>query len=274
VPYDLVATGHVAESGVLLADGSKVGVGDLVLTRLNQRDLHGDGGWVKNGDQWRITRVNPDGSLTVHRAGRTGTSTRLPADYVHEHLELGYATTAHRAQGRTVDTCHAYISAATLREPLYVMATRGRDTNQLYVDTSHDPDIDTAHQASVAVPVEVVLRGVLATSMAELSATQTKTAEAHAAASPTRSKPKARPSTITAERSGTSTCSTPRASPSKNSKWPSEATTYECYSRACKEPSSLDSMRRGDRSARTSCAEAPTAASPPSRRTGGMAEPS
>ena len=39
----------------------------------------------------------------------------LPADYVREHVELGYATTAHRAQGRTVDTAHAYVSAATVR---------------------------------------------------------------------------------------------------------------------------------------------------------------
>ncbi len=58
----------------------------------------------------------------------------LPADYVREHVELGYASTAHRAQGRTVDTAHAYVSGETTREPLYVMASRGRDSNRLYVE--------------------------------------------------------------------------------------------------------------------------------------------
>ena len=69
----------------------------------------------------------------------------LPADYVREHVELGYASTAHRAQGRTVDTAHAYVTATTLREPLYVMATRGRESNRLYIDTAHEPDSATAH---------------------------------------------------------------------------------------------------------------------------------
>ena len=38
-----------------------------------------------------------------------------------EHLELAYASTAHRAQGRTVDTAHALVSPTTTREVLYVI---------------------------------------------------------------------------------------------------------------------------------------------------------
>jgi hypothetical protein len=183
---DLVASGEVAAEGVKVADGSTIGAGDLVVTRLNQRDLHTSGRWVKNGDQWTVSAVHPDGSLTVHRAGHTGSWTRLPAGYVHQHVELGYATTAHRAQGRTVDTCHAYVSAATLREPLYVMGTRGREANRLYVDTTYDPDADTAHEPVDPVPPEFVLRRVLATSGAEVSATQTRALEAAAATHPGR----------------------------------------------------------------------------------------
>jgi ATP-dependent exoDNAse (exonuclease V) alpha subunit len=183
---DLVATGHVSKRGVSVPDGTTIGTGDVVVTRLNQRDLHATGGWVKNGDQWTVTAVHDDGSLTVHRIGKAGTATRLPAVYVGEHLELGYATTAHRAQGRTVDTCHAYVSAATVREPLYVMATRGREANRLYVDTSYDPDTDTAHDFGDPVPAEEVLKKVLATSGAEISATQTRDHEAAAAGSPAR----------------------------------------------------------------------------------------
>ena len=157
-----------------------------MVTRRNQRDLHAAGGWVKNGDQWTVTAAHQDGSLTVHRTNKAGTATRLPAEYVREHVELGYATTAHRAQGRTVDTCHAYVSAATVREPLYVMATRGREVNRLYVDTTYDPDTDTAHDLGDPVPVEEVLRKVLATSGADVSATQTHNHEAAAASSPAR----------------------------------------------------------------------------------------
>jgi ATP-dependent exoDNAse (exonuclease V) alpha subunit len=183
---DLVAAGQVADHGVSVADGTTIGTGDVVVTRLNQRDLHVGGGWVKNGDQWTVTAVHDDGSLTVHRTNKAGTATRLPADYVGEHVELGYATTAHRAQGQTVDTCHAYISAATVREPLYVMATRGREANRLYVDTSYDADSDTAHDLGNPIPAEDVLKKVLATSGAEVSATQTRNHETAAASSPAR----------------------------------------------------------------------------------------
>ena len=69
----------------------------------------------------------------------------LPASYVTQHVELGYASTAHRAQGRTVDTAHAMVSPTTTREVLYVMATRGREVNRLYVDTHYDPDPETFH---------------------------------------------------------------------------------------------------------------------------------
>ena len=48
--------------------------------------------------------VHADGSMTVqpHQLRR---KVRLPADYVAEHVQLGYATTIHGAQGITVDTC-------------------------------------------------------------------------------------------------------------------------------------------------------------------------
>ena len=105
----------------------------------------------------------------------------LPADYVREHVELGYACTAHRAQGRTVDRAHAYITAATLREPLYVMATRGRESNRLYVDTAFDHDQATNHaSAEHANPVEV-LQTVIASNGADTSATQVRRNEQTAA---------------------------------------------------------------------------------------------
>ena len=98
-------------------------------------------------------------------------SVTLPAAYVAEHVDLGYAVTAHRAQGITVDTSHVVVSAATTRENFYVSMTRGRDSNIAYValdkpDEGHtppEPDEVTAHS---------VLYGVLHHSGAELSAHQ------------------------------------------------------------------------------------------------------
>ena len=37
------------------------------------------------------------------------------------------------------------VSPTTTREVLYVMATRGREVNRLYVDTHFDPDPETSH---------------------------------------------------------------------------------------------------------------------------------
>ena len=170
---DRIAAGQVAEDGLAVADGQTAGVGDEVVTRQNERRLATGKRFVKNGDRWTVTATNDDGSMVVKRAGRGG-SVVLPAHYVAEHVELDYATTAHRAQGRTVDTAHAIISPTTTREALYVAATRGRDSNRLYVDTAYDPDPATSHDG-VTEPqtARQVLAGVLANEGGEQSATDT-----------------------------------------------------------------------------------------------------
>ena len=61
------------------------------------------------------------------------------------------------------------------------MATRGRESNRLYVDTAYDPNVPTGHEEVTETgPVEV-LEGVIRTSGAELSATATRQAEQEAA---------------------------------------------------------------------------------------------
>ncbi len=163
---DRVEAGQVQPDGVPTAGGAVVGVCDLVITRLNNRRLTTGTGWVKNGDQWVVTATHRDGSVTLRRGATSGSTfgrVTLPADYVRDHLDLGYATTAHGAQGRTVDTAHSYITAATRREVLYVVSTRGRDSNRLYVDTANEPDSDTTHQPTPSRDAVDVLRQVLAT---------------------------------------------------------------------------------------------------------------
>ena len=77
---------------------NRAGIGDLIITRLNDRRLTHGRDWVRNGDRWTITALTPDGEL---RANRTGKPVTLPSNYVREAVELGYATTIHTAQGVT-----------------------------------------------------------------------------------------------------------------------------------------------------------------------------
>ncbi|HET9078570.1 MAG TPA: MobF family relaxase [Acidimicrobiales bacterium] len=167
---DRVNTGEATREGVDIASGQTAGVGDQVVSRQNDRRLTTRGGWVKNGDRWNVTTIHPDHSITVRRIDGSGEA-RLPADYVSDHVELAYATTAHQAQGRTVDTSHALISSSATHEVLYVCATRGRYANRLYVDTSFDPDPETGHHiTSSATTAHQALANVLANEGADLSA--------------------------------------------------------------------------------------------------------
>jgi conjugative relaxase-like TrwC/TraI family protein len=166
---------------VRLADGVRASVGDLVISRRNDRTLRTmSSGWVKNGDRWRITDIRKDGSIVVRRLDPRGNrrrgSTVLPADYVGECVDLGYAITAHRAQGVTVDTAHVVVSASTTRENLYVSMTRGRDVNTAYVALDQPDDSHTTPEPD-GLTARTVLYGVLQRSGANLSANQTIDAE-------------------------------------------------------------------------------------------------
>ena len=165
-----VAAGTVERDGVALAGGAVAGVGDLVVTRRNDRSLVTGRGFVKNGDRFVVTATGKDATLTLRRLGGSG-EVVLPAAYVAEHVELGYATSCHRAQGQTVDTAHVLVSPAISRELLYVAATRGREENRLYVETAFDPDPETGHAAlTPRQAAREVLRDVLRNAGAEVSA--------------------------------------------------------------------------------------------------------
>jgi conjugative relaxase-like TrwC/TraI family protein len=165
-----VAEGAVAEFGLAIADGQRAGVGDAIVTRQNNRLLKTGKRWVRNGDRFVVAATNPDGSMAVRR-GNGGAEVVLPADYVADYVELAYATTSYRSQGRTVDTTHSLVSPTTTREVLYVAATRGRDSNMLYVDTSFDPDPATGHDGTIAPQsAREVLASVLDNEGADLSA--------------------------------------------------------------------------------------------------------
>jgi conjugative relaxase-like TrwC/TraI family protein len=176
---DLVAQDRVADDGLELGEGRRAGGGDEVVTRQNSRVLTTGRRWVKNGDRWVVTATHEDGSMVVKRKNGMG-EVVLPADYVASHVDLAYATTAHRAQGATVDTAHALISPTTTREVLYVAATRGTQSNRLYVNTSYDPDPATSHDELTEVQtMRDVLARVLENEGADLSAHVTRLRARH-----------------------------------------------------------------------------------------------
>ena len=72
----------------------------------------------------------------VSRGDVTPASARvrvLPADYVTEHVELAYASTAHGVQGDTVPAAHVVIGDATGAASAYVGMTRGRVSNTAHL---------------------------------------------------------------------------------------------------------------------------------------------
>ncbi|MEU6357620.1 MobF family relaxase [Streptomyces sp. NPDC047072] len=121
---------------VRLRDELQAAVGDVIVTRRNQRKLSLLGGhdWVKNGDQWIVEQIDRRGHVRARHTGHGGRVV-LPPHYLRRHAELGYAYTTHRAQGITVQAAHGLITARTSREAAYVEASRGRQSNRLYVVT-------------------------------------------------------------------------------------------------------------------------------------------
>lgn len=148
--HRISTSGEPTGEGVILRPGSAPGagqatayVGDTIVTRRNDRRLPVFVGrdFVKNGDRWNIEAVNEDGSLQVRHVEHGGTVT-LPAEYVRQNVELGYALTVHRAQGATVDTAHALIDSRADRAAAYVGLSRGREQNNLYVRLNEGEKLD------------------------------------------------------------------------------------------------------------------------------------
>jgi hypothetical protein len=161
-----------ASPEVRLADGNQASVGDVIISRANDRRLRLTAtDWVKNGDRWTITGIGRRGDLAV-RHNRSHLTVRLPSGYVHTSTGLGYATTIHSAQGVSADTMHGLVTGQESRQQLYTMLTRGRDANHLYLQVVGDGDPHTVIRpdtVSPRTPTET-LRQILARDEVPVSA--------------------------------------------------------------------------------------------------------
>lgn len=163
IQYLRTATDQISSAGgtASIGGGETAYVGDIVVTRQNDRRLKSSAGDpVRNRESWSVKAIGEDGSLTVSSNSGSGAAT-LPADYVSEHVRLGYASTEHGNQGDTVDVAIELATVATTQRGLYVGATRGRDDNKILVVTETD-DLDDARE---------ILRYVLASDRSDVPAT-------------------------------------------------------------------------------------------------------
>jgi exodeoxyribonuclease V alpha subunit len=126
-----VTTGEVtsgAGGDVTTAAGERIGIGDKIATRRNDPDTD-----VANRETWTVTGIEHGtqrGGLTV--VGEAGRRT-LPVEYVRDHVELAYATTAYGAQGTTIPVSHVSVGDHTGAASAYVGMTRGHHHNTAHL---------------------------------------------------------------------------------------------------------------------------------------------
>jgi conjugative relaxase-like TrwC/TraI family protein len=136
-----LAAGEIA-GPVNVAGDRQWQTGDLLRTRRNDRRLTVGRGHVRNGDRYRVLGPGPDGALLVEDLSGRG-RTILPATYLAEHADYGWASTIDGAQGATADVGIVLARPGLDREHLYVAMTRGRHANHAYI--TPDPSTDDDH---------------------------------------------------------------------------------------------------------------------------------
>ncbi len=131
---------------VLEARPIEVSAGDRILLTANRRE---SGLRVTNGELVTVSAVGDAGTIQLDD-GRT-----LPANY--RSFAHGYAITAHRSQGKTVDS--VIISGDTMqRELFYVAASRGRQS--VTVITSDKEQLQaTVVQSMARISASELVRG-------------------------------------------------------------------------------------------------------------------
>jgi conjugative relaxase-like TrwC/TraI family protein len=139
---ELIALGKVQPEVLAeLNDRNLVSVGDQVQARLNLHQVDAtDGEMLVNREILTILGKDAHGRLRCQRSD-SDAIVSVPESYFSKHMTLGYASTVHAVQGRTVDTAHALVERDWIRNSLYVALTRGRFSNIAYGVTEVSPDM-------------------------------------------------------------------------------------------------------------------------------------
>lgn len=110
-------------------DAIEISQGDRIRITANGRDM--DDHRLNNGSLYTVKKLARDGSLVLENGWRL--------DKSFAHLDYGYATTSHAAQGKTVDcvlVCQSGLISvgATDAKQFYVSVSRGRKEVRIYTD--------------------------------------------------------------------------------------------------------------------------------------------
>jgi conjugative relaxase-like TrwC/TraI family protein len=117
----------------LQVGGREFAVGDEVIGTRNWRSIG-----ILNGTRGRVVGVDERRSaLDVETSN--GVRIHVPAEYLlADHLRHAYATTIHKAQGRTCDVALLWGDERLYQEAGYSALTRGRDANRVYFVREHE----------------------------------------------------------------------------------------------------------------------------------------
>jgi Ti-type conjugative transfer relaxase TraA len=108
--------------------GRSFAIGDRVVASRNDRALG-----VVNGDRGEVTGIDADRQTAQVRLAR-GATVDLDASYLEQgYLDYGYALTAHKAQGATVDRAYVLGSDDVYREWGYTALSRHREEARFYL---------------------------------------------------------------------------------------------------------------------------------------------
>ena len=193
----LQTTGQISRDEIPATGDRRFSVGDRVIARNPDRDLHPPGqpdAYVRNGALGTVLALHPgdrpaDDTLTV-AFDDIGTID-LPRSYFDQHhtaarrrrrdlgLDHAYAVTSYAVQGTTRAISTSRIDPTATRAEAYVDITRGQTANHLYLTRPADPLDGEALPAIPPPPIEDAVTRRLARSTGELTAWELRQAERH-----------------------------------------------------------------------------------------------
>jgi conjugative relaxase-like TrwC/TraI family protein len=156
---------------VQVAREQSVAVGDIIISRQNDPTVTIAAPTpVRNGQRWEVVEVDTARDMIAAIRISDGARAAFSAEYLQQHVTLGYCATVHASQGETVGNevtagvAHSIVSENTTRSLAYVAATRATDANTLYIavategegDHEHTNPADGVHLASRGTPRDAV----------------------------------------------------------------------------------------------------------------------
>jgi ATP-dependent exoDNAse (exonuclease V) alpha subunit len=129
-------------------------VGDIIMSRSNDATItvapsphHSTDtvDQVRNGNRWRVAAIDPGTNRLAAERLTDMARAVFDADYLTEHVTLGYAATAHSAQGVTADSSYAILGEGASRAMAYVAMTRGRHNNEAFLYQKFSQEADHEH---------------------------------------------------------------------------------------------------------------------------------